>query len=232
MVGENLRAALDWLPQGRKLLTVKTDCTLPFTPTELTLTARATPPGFASSTIDSSSRAGSRICEGDAAQSSPAQQAAAPAAADAVQPKPAPSRDYETVLDEAAFERWIGRDRSTPSWFPSTSRRLASIRCRRASSGCHSRSSPDALHTSRSRIATPARRAQLAARSGTRAPEAMVRGFDTRKRSGRTSSTTSTCSPITASRSPAWRTTRCCSRTCSNRIGRTIWTAWRGGTST
>ena len=26
VVGENLRAALDWLPQARKLLTVKTDC--------------------------------------------------------------------------------------------------------------------------------------------------------------------------------------------------------------
>src|SRR3982751_5647892 len=29
VVGENLRAALDWLPQGRRLLTVKTDCSLP-----------------------------------------------------------------------------------------------------------------------------------------------------------------------------------------------------------
>ena len=29
VVGENLRAALDWLPQGRRLLTVKTDCALP-----------------------------------------------------------------------------------------------------------------------------------------------------------------------------------------------------------
>jgi DNA polymerase-1 len=28
-VGENLRRALDWLPQGRRLLTVKTDCELP-----------------------------------------------------------------------------------------------------------------------------------------------------------------------------------------------------------
>ena len=29
VVGENLRATLDWLPQGRRLLTVKTDCALP-----------------------------------------------------------------------------------------------------------------------------------------------------------------------------------------------------------
>ena len=32
VVGENLRAALDWLPQGRRLLTVKTDCALPVAP--------------------------------------------------------------------------------------------------------------------------------------------------------------------------------------------------------
>ncbi|HEX3137078.1 MAG TPA: 5'-3' exonuclease H3TH domain-containing protein, partial [Casimicrobiaceae bacterium] len=35
IVGENLRAALDWLPQGKKLLTVRTDCTLPVAPTGL-----------------------------------------------------------------------------------------------------------------------------------------------------------------------------------------------------
>ena len=29
VVGENLRASLDWLPQGRRLLTVRTDCELP-----------------------------------------------------------------------------------------------------------------------------------------------------------------------------------------------------------
>ena len=35
VVGENLRATIDWLPQGRKLLTVKTDCALPLSPLEL-----------------------------------------------------------------------------------------------------------------------------------------------------------------------------------------------------
>src|SRR5947199_6054279 len=35
VVGENLRAALDWLPQAKKLLTIKTDCVLPFEPAEL-----------------------------------------------------------------------------------------------------------------------------------------------------------------------------------------------------
>ncbi len=37
VVGENLRAAIDWLPQGRKLLTVKTDCTLSLRPTDLAM---------------------------------------------------------------------------------------------------------------------------------------------------------------------------------------------------
>src|SRR5438874_11756194 len=37
VVGENLRAVLDWLPQGKRLLQVKTDCALPFTTTDLTL---------------------------------------------------------------------------------------------------------------------------------------------------------------------------------------------------
>jgi DNA polymerase-1 len=37
VVGENLRSALDWLPQGRRLLTVKVDCELPSRVTDLTL---------------------------------------------------------------------------------------------------------------------------------------------------------------------------------------------------
>ncbi len=35
VVGENLRASLAWLPQAKKLLTVKVDCELPVTPTDL-----------------------------------------------------------------------------------------------------------------------------------------------------------------------------------------------------
>ncbi len=40
VVGENLRAALDWLPQARVLITIKTDVALPFTLDALTLQAR------------------------------------------------------------------------------------------------------------------------------------------------------------------------------------------------
>ena len=39
VVGENLRATLDWLPQGKRLLTVKTDCELAHAPTDLALQA-------------------------------------------------------------------------------------------------------------------------------------------------------------------------------------------------
>src|SRR5215471_201838 len=35
VVGENLRATLGWLPQGKKLLTIKTDCPLPVTHADL-----------------------------------------------------------------------------------------------------------------------------------------------------------------------------------------------------
>src|SRR5205823_9526096 len=37
VVGENLRAALSWLPQAKCLLTIKTDCKLPFEPADLVL---------------------------------------------------------------------------------------------------------------------------------------------------------------------------------------------------
>ena len=39
VVGDNLRATLDWLPQGKRLLTVKTDCVLVQAPTDLGLQA-------------------------------------------------------------------------------------------------------------------------------------------------------------------------------------------------
>src|SRR6185312_17021576 len=37
VVGENLRGALEWLPQGRRLLTVRIDCELPSKVADLTL---------------------------------------------------------------------------------------------------------------------------------------------------------------------------------------------------
>ena len=111
VVGANLRKALDWLPQGRRLLTVKCDVELPFTLGELDPRPRDTARlaalfercGFRSWLRD--------VAEGAAPGASPAPapatsnvlpEAAAPAAFDA-------TRDYECVLDEAALLRWVDR---------------------------------------------------------------------------------------------------------------------------
>ncbi|TMG81385.1 MAG: DNA polymerase I, partial [Betaproteobacteria bacterium] len=105
VVGENLRAALEWLPQGRRLLTVKTDCTLPFAPTAL-----AVKPRDAAKLRELYDRfefkAWMKDVEADAAQaSSPALSTGAPGPA--TEPVPALARNYETVLDSWAFERWV-----------------------------------------------------------------------------------------------------------------------------
>ena len=110
VVGENLRAALDWLPQGRKLLTVRTDCTLPVAPTGLTL--QPVDAGKLKSLLERFEfKTWLKDLEGGrndtAAQPSAPQTAAAPSAAPAVARAPVP-RHYETILDMAALERLIG----------------------------------------------------------------------------------------------------------------------------
>jgi DNA polymerase-1 len=109
VVGENLRAALDWLPQGRKLLTVRTDCTLPVAPTGLTL--QPVDAGKLKSLLERFEfKTWLKDLEGGrndtAAQPSAPQTAAAPSAAPAVARAPVP-RHYETILDMAALERLI-----------------------------------------------------------------------------------------------------------------------------
>ena len=140
-------------------------------------------------------------------------------------------RHYETVLDAAAFARW--RDAIAQ-------RGARLLRHRddepRSDGGAHRRpvlrrrAGPRLLHPARPPLPGRAR----SARAGRGARASSRPGSPTRRResSGRTSSTTSTCSPITASRWPASRTTRCSSPTCSNRTSRTTWTTSRGATST
>jgi DNA polymerase-1 len=102
VVGENLRAALDWLPQGRKLLTVRTDCTLPVVPTGLTVQPadvdrlRSLLERFEFKTWLKDLDDGRRDATAQAAAP------AAPAAAHAPMP-----RHYETILDMPALERLI-----------------------------------------------------------------------------------------------------------------------------
>ena len=112
VVGENLRAALDWLPQGRKLLTVRTDCTLPVTPTGLVVQPvdsaklRNLLERFEFKTWLKDVDDGPR----DAALPTAAAKTTAPAPAEATTSAPARApvpRHYETVLDLPAFERLI-----------------------------------------------------------------------------------------------------------------------------
>lgn len=129
VAGENLRKALDWLPQGRRLVTVVTDCDLSghidgFPQLE----ALAMKPPDRTALLDFYTRYGFKTwkrqletaLEGDrAASAAPGGSADAPAAAGGVSAASTPSADaverhYETVLTETAFETWLARIQSAP----------------------------------------------------------------------------------------------------------------------
>ncbi len=118
VVGENLRAALDWLPQGKRLLTVRTDCELPVRTVEL-----APGPADAARLRELYERFGFRSWLRDDASADSGSSSASPAAANAARddagrrrseetagggaPKGKPTGlPYETVQDEAALARW------------------------------------------------------------------------------------------------------------------------------
>ncbi|MBK7659313.1 MAG: DNA polymerase I [Betaproteobacteria bacterium] len=122
VVGENLRKALDWLPTGRTLLTVKCDVPLPF---EIESLVQGEPDN--EKLVALYERFGFRglreaVLKGDngGGASMPTEpRAARPAATGAPAPA-APagafvdSRKYETVSDEAALARWIAKLESAP----------------------------------------------------------------------------------------------------------------------
>jgi len=102
-VGENLRRALPWLPQAKKLLTVYCDLKLPLQPQDLTarerdeadLTGLFQRFGFKSWLKDA----------GPTDAAAPAPSAPAPAVS-----APAPAavpRHYETIFDEQQLARWL-----------------------------------------------------------------------------------------------------------------------------
>ncbi|HEX8740575.1 MAG TPA: DNA polymerase I [Casimicrobiaceae bacterium] len=131
VVGENLRKARDWLPQGRKLLTVKVDCELPMTFQDLRLQAPdaerlrewyeryefkswlrdadrqpdAHPPGA----VRASPRpTGATGTTGATKAHAPADPTMLPASRDEpARPTKAVPRRYEAVQDAEALERWI-----------------------------------------------------------------------------------------------------------------------------
>ena len=131
VVGENLRSALDWLPTARQLLTIKTDCDLldwlPALPEFSDLLCgpedlaglhafylrfgfkglAATTAGQLEKALAKSQASGADLF-GDMA--APSHAASTSAQAQGTEPVPsllARATDYETVLDQAALQRWL-----------------------------------------------------------------------------------------------------------------------------
>jgi DNA polymerase I len=104
VVGDNLRQTLDWLPQGKRLLTVRTDCELPQSYTDLVRSARDDArlrelfERFEFKSWIKDLEKGD-IIGAPAPQRSP--EAAAPASTPA-----APRAQFEAVFDEAQWQRW------------------------------------------------------------------------------------------------------------------------------
>jgi len=107
VVGENLRAAIDWLPQARKLLTVKTDCPLPVAPDGLLMQAvdaaklKNLLERFEFKTWLKDLGDGQQDAGAKAAPPTPTESTTANP------PRVAVPRTYETILDMPALERWI-----------------------------------------------------------------------------------------------------------------------------
>jgi len=130
VAGENLRRALDWLPQARRLVTVLTDCDLsPHVPGWPSLDALALREVDREALLEFYKRYGFRSFRreleqamGLATEAAPPARvvlsgvAAAGEAAPGDDPPPgAPAqRHYETVLTRDALERWIARLQSAP----------------------------------------------------------------------------------------------------------------------
>lgn len=122
VVGQHLRATLAWLPQGRKILTVKTDCELPIRPSDLRITpsdATALRPlyerfefkawlpalGVADSrATDVASTIARRAAKDQGGRRW--SENAAEALREMVAGPPL-EKYYETVLDDAALTRWL-----------------------------------------------------------------------------------------------------------------------------
>ncbi len=115
VVGENLRAARDWLPQARVLLTIKTDVALPFALDDL---KPAAPDADALRTLYTRYEFRTWLRDLDAAARGESASPGPGTGTDPALPEQDGSGDhrahYETILDAAALDRWIGKLRAAP----------------------------------------------------------------------------------------------------------------------
>jgi DNA polymerase-1 len=117
-VGENLRSALEWLPMGRKLITVKCDVPLPVhfdqlvAPAQDTENLRKLLQSFGFRTLlrelipDAANSATSSTVDATVTGNSPHQSSMFDASSGAVV---APARRYECILTEAQLDAWLAK---------------------------------------------------------------------------------------------------------------------------
>jgi DNA polymerase-1 len=117
--GDNLRRALDWLPTGRRLITVVTDCDLVgHVPGWPALEGLALRQIDKPALLDFFQRFGFRTwrkeLEADLGVSAAPAPAPVPAAADGDPPRPQPvlARAYETITDWSRFDAWLQQIRA------------------------------------------------------------------------------------------------------------------------
>jgi DNA polymerase-1 len=112
-VGENLRKALDWLPQARALLAVKCDVKLPFDLEELKLAPRDEKrltdliSHFGFKTWLKESTDDKRELSGNAGRTAGSAREPAAPAQSAPPVRKNPERRYDTLIDETDLERWL-----------------------------------------------------------------------------------------------------------------------------
>ena len=138
VTGENLRKALDWLPQGRRLITVKQDCDLSgHVPNWPALDALALKAPELQGLLSFYTRFGFRTAKAEVERQLGGGASAASAPASKAKPVPGATPDlfsqgddlapvgdapaptpvdalYDTVLDWAAFDVWLARIQAAP----------------------------------------------------------------------------------------------------------------------
>jgi DNA polymerase-1 len=121
VAGENLRKALDWLPTGRRLVTVVTDCDLSAdVPGFPSLDALALRPVDRDGLLDFYGRFGFKSWKRDLEGQGAAPAVPAERQSEGEDPPPAAApvasieKHYESVLTREVLDRWIGRIRHAP----------------------------------------------------------------------------------------------------------------------